>query len=543
MCEVEYKSGTLPFRLKAVCLAVLSLSLHGVVNAQESGAGAELEAAVEQRVDINEYIVRGNTVLDATTIELVLEPYLGPKRTLKDVESARDALLSAYTSRGYQSVYVDLPEQQVTGGVVILAVNETRVGRVRVVGAQYNSPVEVRDQVPSLKEGEVPDFNKAQTELTALNRGAKRQVMPLVKQGAVPGTMDVDLKVDDSSPWRASAGLNNDYSADTERLRASLSIGHDNLWQLGHSASLSFFGTPQDLNQTKVWSGSYNAPLRGTQWNIEGSGYKSDSTVSTVGGTTVLGKGHAVGFKATYTVPDTGKWWHAISIGVDFKQNNEALQLGGSRDDVPLRYAPLTLGYAGFVQNEKSQYSLGLSVTTGMRSLLGYGSSEEAFHYKRAFAKPSFVVFKGDINGAYNFTNESQLGFRFSGQITDSPLVSGEQIAAGGMNSVRGYLSAETTGDFGVVGSLEMRSKPLSLLNPWVENWRVYAFADASRLRLRDPLIEQQDTFTLASLGLGTSFRLGENISGRIDLGYPLKSGPRTERHDTSVNFSLNANY
>lgn len=546
MCDVKKNRNEQPLRLKAICLAMLAVGLHSAATAQS--AEPTVVAATEavdnvQRVDINEYIVRGNSVLDARTIELAVTPYLGPQRTMKDVENARDALLSAYNARGYQSVYVDLPEQQVTGGVVYLQVNETKVGRVRVVGAQYNSPLEVREQVPALQEGKVPDFNLAQAQLTTLNRTAKRQVMPLVKQGALPGTMDVDLKVDDSSPWRASAGLNNDYSADTKELRATASIGHDNLWQLGHSASLSFFGTPEDLNQTKVWSGSYTAPLRNSNWTLDASGYKSDSTVSTVGGTTVLGKGYAVGFKATYTVPNTGNWWHTMSVGVDFKNNEEALRLGGTGDKVPLRYAPITLAYMGFVQNERSQYSLGLSMVAGTRSLFGYGSDEKAFRYKRYEAKPNFMVLKADLNGSYSFENEAQIGFRFAGQLTDSPLVSGEQIAAGGLNSVRGYLSAETTGDYGVVGSLELRSKPLTYLNPWVENWRVYAFTDASRLKLRDPLIEQQDLFTLASVGIGTSFRFGEQVSGRVDVGYPLKSGPRTEKHDTRVNFSLNASY
>ncbi|ABR89303.1 hemolysin activation/secretion protein [Janthinobacterium sp. Marseille] len=546
MCDVKKNRNEKPMRLKAICLAMLALGLHGAAFAQADNAAAvqATEAADNApKVDINEYIVRGNSVLDARTIELAVTPYLGPQRTMKDVENARDALLSAYNARGYQSVYVDLPEQQVTGGVVYLQVNETKVGRVRVVGAQYNSPLEVREQVPALQEGKVPDFNLAQAQLTTLNRSAKRQVMPLVKQGALPGTMDVDLKVDDSSPWRASAGLNNDYSADTKKLRATASIGHDNLWQLGHSASMSFFGTPEDLNQTKVWSGSYTAPLRDSNWTLDASGYKSDSTVSTVGGTTVLGKGYAVGFKATYTVPNTGNWWHTMSVGVDFKNNEEALQLGGTGDKVPLKYAPITLGYMGFVQNERSQYSLGLTMIAGTRSLFGYGSDEQAFAYKRYEAKPNFMVLKADLNGSYSFENEAQIGFRLAGQLTDSPLVSGEQIAAGGMNSVRGYLSAETTGDYGVVGSLELRSKPLTYLNPWVENWRVYAFGDASRLKLRDPLVEQQDLFTLASVGFGTSFRLGEQISGRVDVGYPLKAGPRTEKHDTRVNFSVNASY
>ncbi|EON21535.1 hemolysin activation/secretion protein [Cupriavidus sp. GA3-3] len=229
------------------------------------------------------------------------------------------------------------------------------MGRVRVVGAEYNSPREVREQVPALAEGVVPDFTQAQTELTALNRSAKRQVVALVWQGAMPGTMVVDLKVDDSSPWRASVGLNNDYSADTKELRAFASLGHDNLWQLGHSASVSFFGAPQDLNQTQVWSGSYVAPIRGSNWSVEASGYLSDSNVATVNGTSVLGTGHAVGLRGTYTVPDTGAWWHTLSLGVDFKDNEEVTRLGNAGDTVPLKYAPITLAYAGFTQTERGQ--------------------------------------------------------------------------------------------------------------------------------------------------------------------------------------------
>ncbi|WP_439668915.1 Membrane protein [Cupriavidus necator] len=539
------KSGP-PSYWRAVWLAVIGLGTVGTAAAEQAAAAAPASAQAaeaERRVNVNEYIVRGNTVLDVRSIERAVTPFLGPARTMKDIEGARDALLAVYQAKGYQSVYVDLPEQQVTDGIVILQVSETRVGRVRVVGAEYNSPLEVREQVPALAEGVVPDFTQAQTELTALNRSAKRQVVPLVRQGAMPGTMDVDLKVDDSSPWRASAGLNNDYSADTKELRAFASLGHDNLWQLGHSASVSFFGAPQDLNQTQVWSGSYVAPIRGSSWSVEASGYLSDSNVATVNGTSVLGKGHSVGLRGTYTVPDTGAWWHTLSLGVDFKDNEEVTRLGNAGDTVPLKYAPITLAYAGFTQTERGQLGINAALVAGTRSFLGYGSNWEQFDYKRYKASPSFLLLKGDTSGTYNFKGNAQLAWRLAGQITDSPLVSSEQIAAGGMNSVRGYLSAESTGDYGVVGSVELRTPPLDFFGGVVEEWRVYAFADAGQVRLREPLPEQDSRFSLASVGLGTSFRLARRVSGRLDLGYPLKDGQRTERHDPRLNFSVTASY
>lgn len=547
------KSGP-PMCWRAVWLAVMAMVAPVAAFAQASppadpvpaataAGGAPATAEPARKVDIAEYIVRGNTVLDARAIEKAVTPFLGPERTLKDVEAARDALLAAYQAAGYQSVYVDLPEQQVTQGVVFLQVNETRVGRVRVVGAEYNSPLDVRDQVPALKEGGVPNFNKAQSELTALNRGPKRQVMPLVRQGSMPGTMDVDLKVEDQSPWRASIGLNNDYSADTRKLRATASLGHDNLWQLGHSASISFFGAPQDLSQTKVISASYAAPFAGTNWSVEANAFVSDSNVATVGGTDVLGKGHSIGLKAIYTVPNSGNWWHAFSVGIDFKNNKEALSLNGSADTVPLKYAPVTLSYTGFRQSEKSQYGVGISLVVGTSSSFNYGSDWAAFDYKRYKASPSFMVLKTDLNGTHTFGGGQQLAFRFNGQMTDSPLVSSEQIAGGGMNSVRGYLSAEATGDYGVVGSIELRSQPLTFLGSSVENWRVYAFADAARLRLKSPLPEQDDRFSLYSVGLGTTFKVGQYLAGRVDIGYPLVDGPRTKKHDPRVNFSLTATY
>lgn len=533
--------------LLAAPAAVQAQAVQPPARASESPsgdpAGVAQAAEDDRRVDINEYIVRGNTVLDTRTIERTVTPYLGPQRKMKDIEAARDALQAAYQQKGYQSVYVDLPGQQVAGGVVYLQVTETKVGRVRVVGAKYQSPLAVRDQVPSLQEGQVPDFNRAQVELGELNRTAKRQVMPLVKQGALPGTMDVDLKVEDKSPWRFSASVNNDHSADTEDLRATLSAGHDNLWQLGHIASLTFFGAPEDLDQAKVWSGSYTAPFQGTPWSLEGTAYTSDSNVVTSGDTNVLGKGSAVGLKLNYTVPNTGNWFHSFGFGIDFKDSDEELRLGAEGDSVPLKYAPLTLSYTGFQQTENNQFSLGISATAGVRNLFGYGSGWEEFDQKRFQASPSFLLLKADASFTHTLKGGSQWYARLAGQATDSPLVSGEQFAAGGMYSVRGYLSAEAIGDFGVLGSVEWRTASLPLWSSLLQDWRWYAFVDAARLGLREPLPEQQDRFSLASFGIGSSVKFGEHFFLRVDYALPLKEGPNTDNDEPNLHFNVGASY
>ncbi|MFJ4193464.1 ShlB/FhaC/HecB family hemolysin secretion/activation protein [Pseudomonas sp. NPDC089534] len=506
-------------------------------------AVAEEGTAPQRLVDVNEYFVRGNTVLDARAIEEAVYPFLGPQKALSDIEGARDALQKAYQDRGYQSVFVELPEQAVADGIVYLQVSETKVGRVRVVGAKHYSPLDIRDNVPGLKEGEVPDFAKVQGELAQLNKTPGRQVMPLVREGQRPGTMDVDLQVEDQNPWTASVGLNNDYSADTEKLRAFTSLGYSNLWQLGHSISLTYFTAPQDTDNAKVWSASYTAPLS-DRWSVQFSGYQSDSNVATLGGSNVLGKGHSYGVSAIYTLPSSGSWSNSLSAGIDFKDFDERLTLAGESDKVPLKYAPFTFAYNGYRYTEKSQLGLGLSLVAATRSIFGYGSSDEDFDYKRYRAKPSFAVVKGDTNFTWTFDNDWQSASKAAFQLASGPLVSNEQFSAGGATSVRGYLAAERTADDGFLLSQELRTPSLAkFVGGWMQDWRFYAFAEGAQLYLRDELPDQDADYALASVGLGTRASLSKWLSGSLDWGYPLLEGPNTSKQESRLHFNLQATF
>lgn len=511
---------------------------------QPAWAEEGTETAEPQKlVDVNEYFVRGNTVLDARAIEEAVYPFLGPQKALSDIEGAREALQKAYQDRGYQSVFVELPEQKVEDGIVYLQISETKVGRVRVVGAKHYSPVEIREDVPALQEGQVPDFAKVQTELAQINRNPGRQVLPLVREGQRPGTMDVDLQVEDQDPWQATLGLNNDYSADTEELRSVASLGYNNLWQMGHSVSLTFFTAPQDTSNAKVWSGSYSAPLS-ERWSVQFSGYQSDSNVATIGGSNVLGKGHSYGVSAIYTIPSTGNWSNSLSAGIDFKDFDEQLDLAGESDKVPLQYAPFTFAYNGYRYTESSQLGLGLSLVAGTRSFLGYGSDDEEFDYKRFRASPSFAVLKGDTSFTYTFDNDWQSASKAAFQVASGPLVSNEQFSAGGATSVRGYLAAERTGDDGYLLSQELRTPSLAkFLGSYVQEWRFYAFAEGAQLYLRDELPDQDADYAVASVGLGTRASLSKWLSGSVDWGYPLLDGPNTTKRDSRVHFNLQATF
>ena len=117
-----------------------------------------------------EYDVVGNTKLSTIEVERAVYPFLGEHESIDDINKARAALETAYHKAGYPTVVVDIPPQRVEGGLVKLAVSESTVGQVRVVGSRYYSQDRILDQLPQLASGNVLNAPQLQTELNDLNR-------------------------------------------------------------------------------------------------------------------------------------------------------------------------------------------------------------------------------------------------------------------------------------------------------------------------------------------------------------------------------------
>src|SRR5487761_369324 len=101
----------------------------GVLLAVGSGVGTQAAmttppSSAPQTFNVYEFLVLGSHVLGQMKVEATVYPFLGPGKTIKDVEQARAALIAAYRKAGYGTVLVDIPEQAVDQGVVRLKVTE-----------------------------------------------------------------------------------------------------------------------------------------------------------------------------------------------------------------------------------------------------------------------------------------------------------------------------------------------------------------------------------------------------------------------------------
>jgi hemolysin activation/secretion protein len=498
--------------------------------------------ADSRTVYIQEYRVQGAHLLSPIEVEEAVYPFLGPGRTADDVDQARGALEKAYQNKGYQTVSVQIPAQQVTGGIVVLQVIERKVGRLRVKGARYYSPDQIKRAVPSLTEGTVPDFNRVTREIVALNQLPDRRVTPSLKAGMEPNTVDIDLNTKDSLPLHGSLELNNRYSPNTTELRLNGAVSYNNLWQLGHSIGFSFQLAPQNIKDAEVYSAYYLLRFAKIEWlSLLLQGTKQDSNVSTLGGTAVSGKNEVAGFRAVFALPPGKNFFHSVSAGMDYKHYNQGVSLSNGQIQTPLTYYPISVLYSATWLGHGYETDVNAGLTFNLR---GMGSTESEFDNNRFKATGSFVYLRGDLSETIDLPRGFQLFAKVQGQLADQPLVNSEQFAGGGLTTVRGYLEAEELGDNAIFGSIELRSPSLLSWLPGSGNeWRVYAFVEGGELTLRDPLPEQTSRFDLASFGFGSRIRLQDHFNGTIDAGVPLISQSATVAHDVRVTFRMWAEF
>jgi hemolysin activation/secretion protein len=488
---------------------------------------------------VQEYRVEGARKLPRLKIERAVYRFLGPQRSQDDVEHARAALEQAYIDEGYQTVAVQIPQQSVTTGIIRLEVVERQVGRLRVKGAKYSAPSEIKALAPSLAEGNVINFNDVPGDMAGLNQLPDRQVTPSLHAGALPDTVDVDLEVKEKAPVHASLELNDRHGPDTTPLRATASVSASNLWQAGHSLGFTYQTAPRDTSEVKVFSGYYlmrfpSAP--GFSLMLQGT--KQDSNVSTIGDVAVAGRGKTVGLRGMFNLPVSDGFVQSASLGLNYKNYDDRVKLGATDSGeivTPITYYPLEAAYSANWLGKGVTTSFGAGVNFNFR---GVGGKTEDFGNSRFRADANYVIFHADLSQERDLPLGFQVAGKLQGQISDQPLISHEQASGGGSGTVRGYLEAEVVGDNAAFGSIELRSP--SVFRSFAGRpgeLRLYTFLEGGILTLRNPLPDQTDRFNLASYGVGTRLQLLEHFDGVIEAGVPLETQAKSAAGDVRVNF------
>jgi hemolysin activation/secretion protein len=540
-----------PTLAKSLFLLTAILALVGAVDASQPAGTAPSIAAPESaavpaqttaqaQFDVHEYRVLGNTVLPNRDIETVLYPLLGDHKTLADVEIARAALEKTYHDRGFGTVFIDIPEQDVSDKIVRLKVTEGRLHEVHIAGARYFSERKILAAIPSATEGSVPNLPDLQRQLAAVNvQSADRTVVPILKAGPVPGTVDLALKVDDHLPFHGSVEFDNQNTPDTKPLRATVALSYNNLFEQFDTLSAQDQVSPQDFNQVQVFAvnyawGALENGLRPSVYFID-----SNSNVPTVSTLGVLGKGQIYGTHFGFSLDDSPSAPQSLTLGVDYKHFLETIGLAGSPALVtPISYVNLSVAYAGTWISDLLLGSLATAANFGPR---GAPNDSAAFANKRFEGQPNYFYIKIDGSLTAHLPKGLQLILRADGQYAVEPLITNEDFSISGADGVRGYLEAEVLSDKGLKGSIQLQSP--------IAQWRtvslgdVFVFYDAGRANVIDPLSGEPASTVLRSWGVGLNVLPGKWLNGLVTWADPLADGPYTHRGDSRILFVVRGTF
>lgn len=520
---------------------LLAFSILGPWGAVDAAAAPDTGPA-NPPFALMEFRVLGNSMLQSPEIEGVLYPHLGEERTFADVEAARADLESLYHARGYGTVFVDIPEQTVAAdGVVRLRVIEGRLRQTRVQGARYFSGRQMRAAIPESDPGTVPDLPKLQSEIYAVNAASPdRSIVPALKAGPRPGTVDLTLNVEDTLPFHGTVEVNNQYTSGTTHSRALAVLSYDNLFGRLDSLGLQYQVAPEEPKEVGVIAASYLARLDERNSRLSLSYVHSSSDLAAVGALNIIGKGSIYGLRYVRPLVVDSEQQSQLSVGLDYKDFTQDVRLDADNTlRTPLAYTSLSAAYALTLRQPGRVWSMSPSLTMG---LSGLGSSRQEFADKCYQCRPNFLVLRAEGSLRQDLFAGFTGLLQFGGQYTPDPVISNEQMSMGGARSLRGYLEAESLGDIGWHGALELHA-PNYLRATSHLSATPYAFYATGLASYQRPLPGQSRSETLRSWGLGLDFTAFGFVAGSFSWACPMADGPETRGGDSRWQFAMRTSW
>lgn len=528
-------------RLKAAgIVACVLASLGFVLVAPAVFAQQPAELVPAPRFDMNRFDVQGNTLLPQEEVDRAVAPFIGKNKDFADIQRALEALEQAYRDRGYGVVQVQLPEQDITKGVVQFRVLQPRIGRVLVDGNKFFDLDNVRRSLPTVKGGETPNSRQIARNLQVLGEHPVKQTNVLLRSGASEDQVDVNIKVTDEKPWRAFLTLDNTGTGETGYWRSGIGYQHANLFNRDHTLTAQYITSPTNASKVSIYGLGYRIPFYDLNSSFDlVAGYSDVSSGVVQGLFNVSGSGTIGIARWNYHLPKWGELEQKVSVGLDYRafKNEVVFQGQGLVPDITIHPASLT--YSALKRFAAAELSFFVGASTNIPG----GDDGKAVHFEasRAGASENYTVFRYGFNYVRQFRNEWQMRLGVNAQYTRDLLVSGEQYGIGGPDTVRGYLMREISNDRGYSGQAELYTPDIAgrIGLPDSYRMRLLAFYDYGAVQRNDPLPGEVARDSIASAGLGLRMSHGKMVSLRFDVAQILQATANRQTSDQRVSAAL----
>lgn len=485
--------GNLPAPVVPAPLRTLDPSILPPAKADAQGLdhGDKVQAGIKQ------IRFKGAVSLPESELQALVSDALGRNLDFNQLQELTQRVSRHYRERGFLLARALLPEQTITDGVLLIEVQEGRLGAVRLSAAAPLQDAALSPFLAGIRPGEPLRTEPLEHGLLLLSDLPGLRVRSVLQEGRDAGTTDLEVQVERERPVNALVMLDNHGNRYSGEWRLT---GHASLPSLIHS------GDSLDLTATYGYTG-YRYGRAAWQTPVGGDGLRLGVLGSLMHYR--LGKefesldahGNAadLGVFGSYPLARTRTQQTLAQAALDLKRYGDTANGAESTKHVQV----LQAGVADRRQYASGAAALGtVALSLGRLDLDAISAAADAVGHRTegTYAKLAFQAeherpLYGPVSGA----------LRVAGQFAGSNLDSSEKMSLGGPQGVRAYAVGEGSADDALMASAELRHR-------WGEAVLGRLFVDVGHGRpWHAPLDGEARSRHLAGAGIGLDLNLPQH--------------------------------
>ncbi len=482
----------------------------------------QLPSNLPNAIKVERYEIVGSTVFSREEFDKVLAPFVGSV-SFAQLLQARSAVTKLYVDNGYITSGAFIPPQELTGGTVKIQVVEGAVEEIRVNGSGRLNPNYVRSRV-ALGTNKPLKVSRLLESLQILQLNPLiRNISAELSAGSRPGLSVLEVTVRPARTEDVQITLDNGRAPSVGTFRRGIAFTEANLLGQGDTLTVSYANT---LGSHEV-DASYIYPVNAHNGTVRLSVGFTKSSIIEEPFDQVDIEAVSRDYELTYRQPIIQTPTQEFALGLTASRResktfllDEPFQLSPGADDE----GRTSISAIRFFQEWTQRGSRSVFAA---RSQFNFGIGAFDASINERFPDSRFVGWRGQaqwlrlLGSSENQASSSPvLLLRADMQLGDRALLPLEQIGLGGFDSVRGYRQDTLLTDNGVFASAEVRF-PVYRLRDRQGVLQIIPFVDVGKGWNSSGRLNP-DPNTLAAVGLGLQWQMGDKLRARIDYGIPL---------------------
>jgi hemolysin activation/secretion protein len=424
--------------------------------------------------------------------------------------------------------------------------NEVEEGYLLKSALEKWSPVE-QDKVASQKE---LDYL-----VNLLNLNPDRHVSAVVSRGAEPNTLAIQYDVYETDPWHYFIQADNS-GTDDRQWAPKAGIINTNLLGIDDRLTTLVQAALDSLDDNYSVFGSYDFPIMGPQLRLNlYAGYSEFDIDPESGPFNFLGNGTFYGAILRYNIYQERNWFLDITGSLSREESeidSSAEELFGA--DVFASEVDMQLwGIGANVHHRDDMSNTSLSINR----VQNFGGSDQEDFWDpltgtgaRWDAERDFSIITVAANHSQYMDQEKVQQLRGNVRWIEPSdrLVPAKMTSFGGMYTVRGYDEYEIVADGGMLASIQYEydlvrhnqaidAEPIA--DEELKKLAPLAFFDYGRTNVESPVAGEEGNQTIYSIGVGVAFEIGNNFSGALYYGHPMKETVGTDKGNGRISASV----